>query len=34
MNDRAFHPGFLAQPYWWEAAPPETARDEALPSRA
>jgi len=34
MNESAFHPGFLAQPYWWEAAPPETARDEALPSGA
>jgi glycine/D-amino acid oxidase-like deaminating enzyme len=33
MSETAFHPGFLAQPYWWDAAPPETARDEPLPAR-
>jgi gamma-glutamylputrescine oxidase len=34
MNDAAFHPGFLAQPYWWEAAPPETTRHRPLPERS
>jgi glycine/D-amino acid oxidase-like deaminating enzyme len=33
MSDAAFHPDFRAEPYWWDAAPPETARDEALPAR-
>ena len=27
MTDRAFHPNFKAEPYWWEAAPPEDARE-------
>jgi glycine/D-amino acid oxidase-like deaminating enzyme len=26
------HPAFTADPYWWEAAPPETARDAKLPA--
>ncbi|WP_270937226.1 NAD(P)/FAD-dependent oxidoreductase [Falsiroseomonas oryzae] len=34
MTDAAFHPDFRAEPYWWDAAPPETARDEPLPARA
>ncbi|MCS0496917.1 FAD-binding oxidoreductase [Ancylobacter sp. MQZ15Z-1] len=28
------HPDFRPLPYWWDDAPPETARDEALPARA
>ncbi len=34
MTASAFHPDFRAEPYWWEAAPPEDARSEALPERA
>lgn len=33
MMDAAFHPDFRAEPYWWDAAPPEDARGEALPER-
>lgn len=33
MADPAFHPDFKDQPYWWEAAPPEDARDP-LPGKA
>ena len=29
-----FHPDFRAEPYWWEAAPPEEARAEPLPASA
>jgi gamma-glutamylputrescine oxidase len=31
--DRSFHPDFKAEPYWWDAAPPEDASGEALPER-
>ena len=32
MADAAiFHPDFKTTPYWWEAAPPEDARDQPLP---
>ena len=27
------HPYFTADPYWWDAAPPETARDADLPAQ-
>ncbi len=33
MIDRSFHPDFKAEPYWWDAAPPEDASGEALPER-
>ena len=29
-----FHPDFRAQPYWWDAAPPEDSRDTPLPPQA
>lgn len=29
-----FHPDFRAEPYWWDDAPPETARDADLPAKA
>lgn len=28
-----FHPDFRAEPYWWEAAPPEDAREALLPGK-
>lgn len=31
MTNPAFHPDFRAEPYWWEAAPPEDSRDAPLP---
>ena len=34
MTHPALHPDFVAQPYWWDAAPPEESRDEPLPARA
>ena len=30
-RDDIFAPGFVERPYWWDAAPPEQARDEPLP---
>ncbi len=33
MTNPAFHPDFKDEPYWWDAAPPEEARDP-LPERA
>lgn len=32
MSTAIFHPDFVAQPYWWDAAPPEEAR-EPLPDQ-
>ena len=34
MNHPAFHPEFRAEPYWWDAAPPEDDRAAPLPERA
>lgn len=33
-SEALFHPDFRADPYWWDDAPPETARDTDLPARA
>jgi gamma-glutamylputrescine oxidase len=33
MNPSVLHPAFRAEPYWWDAAPPEEARDAPLPER-
>lgn len=30
-SDDIFAPGFVERPYWWDAAPPEDARDQPLP---
>lgn len=34
MTHSAFHPDFKAEPYWWEAAPPESTENLPLPERA
>jgi glycine/D-amino acid oxidase-like deaminating enzyme len=34
MDPRALHPDFRPEPYWWDAAPPEEARDADLPPEA
>jgi hypothetical protein len=31
-GETIFHPDFRAEPCWWDAAPPEEARDEPLPA--
>jgi glycine/D-amino acid oxidase-like deaminating enzyme len=31
-GETIFHPDFRAEPYWWDVAPPEEARDEPLPA--
>lgn len=31
--DDIFAPGFVTKPYWWDAAPPEEARDQPLPEK-
>ncbi|MGI4950620.1 MAG: hypothetical protein ACRYGM_02345 [Janthinobacterium lividum] len=31
-DDTIFHPEFRTAPYWWDAAPPEDARDAPLPA--
>ena len=33
MTSSILHPAFRAEPYWWDAAPPEDARDAPLPSQ-
>ena len=33
MPASVLHPEFTADPYWWEAAPPETAREAPLPAQ-
>ncbi|WGF87402.1 NAD(P)/FAD-dependent oxidoreductase [Marinivivus vitaminiproducens] len=31
-DDSIFHPDFVNRPYWWDAAPPEDARETDLPA--
>ncbi len=34
MSQQLFHPDFKPEPYWWEAARPDTAPTQTLPDKS